>query len=174
VSDTNDPRVIGLDIASTFVVVSKFLRGEGEPFTSEDARAMAISAHMEASKKGYRSLNPAVAPKVEEKPKAAQEPQGAPQQPQSQGDYDHHNMKHVASAKSIGTLKGVMKKAAEKEAEKKEIGIRDAEVEVKKNIINAFEEEWNHTPNLVAPKGRMHQGQVSWTINYIMTEWGLE
>lgn len=172
-TDTNDPRVIGLDIASTFVVLSKFLRGEREPFTSEDARAMAISAHMEASKKGYRGLNPAVAPKVGEKENVAEEPQQPPQQQQSQGDYDYRNMKSVASDPSIGLLKGMIKKAVAKENENG-LSVRDAETKVRKTIIAAFEAEWNFSPDLTSPKGRMNQGHVSWTIHYIKTEWGVE
>lgn len=168
-TDTNDPRLIGLDIASTFVVVSKFLRGSEEPFTSEDARAMSISAHMEASKRGYKNLHPP--PK--EEPNVAQEPQRPSQEASSVDTYDYHNMKHIPSVPSIGLLKGVMKDAQKKETDKG-LSVRDAETEVKKTIIEAFEKEWKFTPNLVAPKGHLNQGQVSWTIDFIKTEWGLE
>lgn len=165
-----DPRVIALDIGSTFVVLSKFLRGEEEPFTSEDCRAMSISAHIQADRNGYRGP---VDERVVDSPDNG--PEGEPVKPQGNGSYgEYRDQKQVASVKSINYMHVVIKDAIAKVREKKNLGLNAAEKEVKHNIMDTYEEYWDVTPNLTSPKGRMNQGQVSMVINYVKTEWELE
>lgn len=169
---SNDPRAIGRDIAVTYGDIVHFLSHEGVIFSTEDARAMAISAHIEAGRGGYRS--PALLV-VDEPPEEGAEQPEAPAsttgaQNSSYGGYREKT--YVASEPTKGKLRAVLDKAI-KSLTAKGTPAREAETTVKKAVRDAFEAEWNFTPDLTSLKN-MNQGQMSWTIQYIQTEWGVE
>lgn len=175
------PIDIGLDIADTFVMIGKHLVEKRAPHTSEDARAMAISAHIEAGRRGYQSPPRPVCeeediPDGKPTPEAPTPSEGTESPPTGNASYgdEYRSKTYKASGPTIGKMKGTIKDAAAMVAQEEKIGIRDAETRVKKNIINEFEEYWGFSPNLNQPDGRMNQGQCSWTIAYTQTEFGVE
>ena len=140
----------------------------GMPWTSEDARAMATSSIIDAEHTGWR---PPVGEPDEEGAEQPPPPEATTEA--SSGSYgDYHKMMHVASQPSKGLLHGLIKRAT---ATLTEGGTpaREAETTVKKKVRDAFEEEWSFTPDLTS-LNNTNQGQVSWSINYVQTEWGVE
>jgi hypothetical protein len=170
--DYKDPRVIALDIGSTFVVLSKFLRGEREPFTSEDCRAMAISAHIQADRNGYRGpVDERVVDSPDNGPEGEPiEEQGKPPKGPMPGegfDYKSQSVPSEKQKEKIGYMIEAAIKVVMGVSGKTENAARKV---VMSTISNAFSEQWGRDPNLTSFRG-MRNGECSWTIDFIKMTW---
>lgn len=179
--DYKDPRVIVRDQLDTYVEAMRHIKDKGVLYSTEDIRAMTISAHIQADRNGYRGPVPVEmhhgtpAENVHHSegtgPQQEAEPHSDCPQGNSEPPRDYDRMVQVASVKSMEMLKGVLAKAYDIHAKAEQVNIRDAETAVKIAIRDAFEKRWNFSPNLAQPKGRMNQGQVSWTIKFVLDTW---
>lgn len=183
-SGYQDPRIIGKDMVDTFTCVSRYLRSQGEAFTSEDARKITLSAHIQADRNGYRG--PVAS--VEEQPhglpastgNGQQDAQSAPQednppinpewqQPNQGFNYDSPHPISEKQKELINDLKTMAKRVVD-DINKK--GPIEAENVIMSTIAGPFKEQRGHEINTKSFT-RMTGGDGSWTIDFLKRTYDL-
>ena len=181
-SGYQDPRVIGKDMADTFVGVSRYLRNKGEAFTSEDARKIALSPHIQADRNGYRGPVASTEEQPHGMPALAvngqQAAQGAPQEApppinpewqQPNEGYSYDSV-HIMSEKQKSMIGDLKTKAIRVVDEINKKGPIASEKVVMKAISEPFKEQRGHEINL-SSFTRMTSGDASWTIDFLQRTW---
>ena len=161
------PCVIGAATAEIYTVVAQRLSNSKYPWATEDARAIAISAHIEASRNGYRGPE-----------NVPEEAQGAPQEaaeevpehwqkPNNGFTYDSRQPVSEPQKDKIKDLYGKAVRVVEGINHK---GTAAAEKVINKTIAEPFLEQRGHEANLVSFT-RMNSGDASWVIDFLQRTW---
>ena len=184
-----NPNLIADALVDVFEHVCIRLTKKGLPWTSEDARAIAISACIEAAKNGWNPYSalpkqddpsPVPSPAATEHPDKGTAPsdphpgngKAPPQETQPKSESDYRAMTQAVGMSWIRLTLNLIDDVA-MVLGKNGTGSIEAAKPIRADLVDAYQKEWQKPLNINALKTHT-EGQVRWCIAYLKAKYAAE